>query len=103
MGTAAYVERLIVPHHELSPFNSLGSIDASVESVADALLNASGIEQDQKRGRAWRWASIAEKQLEDTGEPYLRAVAGSACRLAEGSFATQPPPDEPPEGGESGA
>jgi len=97
-STAASVQRLVVMNHDTAPFDALGSIELSVESVADALLNTSGVQQEDKRRGAMELAKLAKQRLEGASNPYLKLVAGSAHNLAEGSLATQAPPQDGYEG-----
>jgi hypothetical protein len=93
-GLAASVEHLVVQYHDTPPFDGLGAIQLSVESVADALLNhGPGDAQEEQRRKAVALAERAMEELEGTSGPYLTAAANAAHLLAEGSFATQPPPD----------
>lgn len=92
--TTASVERTVVLYHDVPPFDGLATIELSVESVADGLMNASGTEQEKQRRSAVELAVLAKNQLEGTSGPYLKAAARGALLLAEGSFATQPPADK---------
>lgn len=91
-NTTSSVERLVVSRHDQPPFDALGSILLSVESVADALLNLSGREQEERRRAAVEWARLAEERTKaGTFDAHIASAARGAVLLSEGSVANNPP------------
>lgn len=91
-NTTSFVERLVVSRHDQPPFDALGSILLSVDSVADALLNLSGREQEERRRAAVEWARLAEDRIKAAAfDAHLASAARGAVLLSEGSVANHPP------------